>query len=1071
MTGGPVIVKDLSTELRFPGPSILHDHGVTSGVSLVIPGAEPFGVLAAHTSERRSFSAQEVAFLQAAVEILGQAIHCHHAHEAIRQSEEQFRCLFDGSPIGIAIVGPDQRFLRANRAACRVIGYSEEELRQLTIYQITPSDDHTNLRELAGKLARGEISTLQVEQRALSKSGKPVLVKLTVAVDRDNRGNPLHTVLMIEDLTEHRQREQELRLARFTLDHAQEVIGWIGPDGRIRDDNESMCRFFGYSRQELLSMRAPDVDPTISTETWPEEWQKLVRQGALSLESRFRRKDGVEVPVEVNVNYLEYNGAHYACTIARDITERKRAAAELGASEARYRALFENAATMILAVDLKENITAVNRTGERLLGYPREELVGRNLCELLPPGQCDIARGMTAQKLREGGTTTYELDMPAKDGGRLPMQITSTLVHENGKPVGVQGIAIDISEQRRAKEALQRSEEHFRALVEDSMDLTSVISTNGKVLYVSPSIERMLGHKPEDRVGRSSFEIIHPDDAAAVREAIARVIETPGASATLEFRVRHRDGSWRHFEAVVRSLLDNPVVSGIVVNSRDISDRKAAELELQRMRGLLSEGERIAHLGSWEYLAETQETVWSEEEFNIYGLDPAAPSPVYQDLLRNHIHPDDAAALDKAFGEALRTGSIFDREHRIVRPDGSTRFLHNRAHPYFEDGGKLLRYVGATLDITERKRAEDALHESEERFRTLFENATVGIYRTTPDGRILMANPMLIRMLGFETFEELAKRNLEEEGFEPQYSRAMFRKQIEQQGVIEGLEAAWRKHDGSLAFIRESARAIRDHDGCVMYYDGIVEDISDRKRAEEELHRTQRELRALTARLLSNEDEEHRSLASDLHDDFVQRLTALGFDLAAVEGACPAKVSTKFKKKLHTAQANLADLSADLRRVAHRLHPSVIELLGLPVAVRELCQHVSVQGRFAVRFCAGQFPEPVPPNGGLCLYRVAQECLRNIVKHAKAEKVSVTLAVGEQGLRLSVKDNGIGFDTAAAPSNGGLGLISIRERVRLAGGTLTIKSRPGLGTQVTADVPVSGLPSPISVRFGAGPSS
>ena len=142
-------------------------------------------------------------------------------------------------------------------------------------------------------------------------------------------------------------------------------------------------------------------------------------------------------------------------------------------------------------------------------------------------------------------------------------------------------------------------------------------------------------------------------------------------------------------------------------------------------------------------------------------------------------------------------------------------------------------------------RAQDALLESEERFRSLFENATVGLYRTTPGGRILMANPVLLGMLGYESFEELSRPNLEEEGFEPGYSHSAFRKLLESEGIVPELEARWTRRDGSVLFVRESVRAVRGADGRVRYYDGIVEDFTQRKRAEDTLRESEERFRAI----------------------------------------------------------------------------------------------------------------------------------------------------------------------------------------------------------------------------------
>jgi len=166
---------------------------------------------------------------------------------------------------------------------------------------------------------------------------------------------------------------------------------------------------------------------------------------------------------------------------------------------------------------------------------------------------------------------------------------------------------------------------------------------------------------------------------------------------------------------------------------------------------------------------------------------------------------------------------------------------------------RLIRYegeraiLGTVTDITERKRAEEALQESQERFRSIFENAVMGLYRTTPDGRILMANPALVRMLGYSSFKELAQRNLEESGYEPEYPHSSFKQRIENEGQVIGLESAWVKRDGTTLFLRESARAIRDEAGNTLYYEGTVEDITERKQAEEALRQRNRELTELNA--------------------------------------------------------------------------------------------------------------------------------------------------------------------------------------------------------------------------------
>jgi PAS domain S-box-containing protein len=208
--------------------------------------------------------------------------------------------------------------------------------------------------------------------------------------------------------------------------------------------------------------------------------------------------------------------------------------------------------------------------------------------------------------------------------------------------------------------------------------------------------------------------------------------------------------------------------------------------------------------------------------------------------------PPRLAAKCRASDEAAMKSRVPVRfEEDCPGPDGAPRFYETIKSAIFDDQGKVIGLVGVSRDITERRTSEERLAESEERFRGLFENATVGLYRTTPEGRIIVANPSLVRMLGYSDFKQLSDRNLEENGFEPSYPRLQFIQRIEKKGEIKGLEAAWKRRDGTTIFVRESAQAIRDRDGRVLYYEGTVEDITERKKAEQVLEESELRFRTI----------------------------------------------------------------------------------------------------------------------------------------------------------------------------------------------------------------------------------
>ena len=281
-------------------------------------------------------------------------------------------------------------------------------------------------------------------------------------------------------------------------------------------------------------------------------------------------------------------------------------------------------------------------------------------------------------------------------------------------------------------------------------------------------------------------------------------------------------------------------------------EEKALREERVRAEAALRESEerfrivgRATNDAVWDWDLVTDALSWGEGFTELFGYQLAQIEPSIESWYAG-VHPEDKDRVLSGIEGVIRGGGRrWSDEYRFRRADGSYASIFDRGYVIHDDAGKPVRMIGAMMDITERKRAEAALEESEERFRSLVENATVGIYRTTPDGRILMANPALVRMLGFESFRELAARNLEQEGFEPTYLRRAFRERVERDGEVRGLEAAWKTPDGLTIYVRESAHAVRASDGRVLYYDGIIEDITERHRAEEALRASEERFRRI----------------------------------------------------------------------------------------------------------------------------------------------------------------------------------------------------------------------------------
>lgn len=277
---------------------------------------------------------------------------------------------------------------------------------------------------------------------------------------------------------------------------------------------------------------------------------------------------------------------------------------KLSSSHARLQlaAIVESSDDAILSKDLKGIIHSWNKGAERVYGYAADEMIGRHVSSLLPRNYPDDTREIM-RRLRGGERIEhYETRRQTKDGKVLNVSLTiSPIRDESGTVIGASTIARDISERKRSEEELQRSrralqesELRFRSLVQNSSDIITILEADGTIRYESPSLERILGYKPEDMLGRSAFEFVHPDDRPRVMAIVKEHLTIPGSINPIELRFRHRDGSWRTLEATGNNLLHEPGVAGIVVNSRDITERKRTEDVLHATEKLATTGRLAA---------------------------------------------------------------------------------------------------------------------------------------------------------------------------------------------------------------------------------------------------------------------------------------------------------------------------------------------------------------------------------------------------------------------------------------------------------------------------------------------
>ncbi len=378
------------------------------------------------------------------------------------------------------------------------------------------------------------------------------------------------------------------------------------------------------------------------------------------------------------------------------------------------------------------------------------------------------------------------------------------------------------------------------------------------------------------------------------------------------------------------------------------------------------------------------------------------------------------------------------------------------------DGGEYVGHIFLARDITERKQAEEALRESEAKFRWLFQNVPDGVYVSTPDGRLLVVNEALVRMLGYSSTEELLAADVRRDLYVNPEERTLWIEKLEASGRLHGAELHLKRKDGNTLTVIENAHLVTDAQGMV-YYEGTLTDITEQKILQQQLEETARQrkedLEHFAVSLQRAQEEERRRVARELHDDLGQQLTGMRLSLDVFENDVP-RTNRKMIRKLGDLKRQIDRMIVEIRRISGNLRPTALDDFGLVVALQLLCRTFAKVHRVKISYQASNSPTArYPAHAEIALYRIAQEALSNVVRHAKASNVLIQLSEREKNLLLDIEDDGRGFvlEEGRARSDlsaQGMGLISMRERAELLGGAFRIESVPGQGTHIAVEVPV-----------------
>jgi len=975
----------------------------------------------------------------------------------LRKTEAGFRAIIERSPDGIYLGDIEtKRVLETNEAFQRLLGYSSEELVGMHIYDIVAADpkDIDDRFQKALSL-RGEVP-FEHERTYRRKDGS--LVEVWV------RGTTLSyqgrevMCTFVRDITERKQVEEHLRdttcLLETILDCTPMGVAYMDPQFNFirvnrayAEADERECSFF-------LGKNHFDLYPNAENE---EIFRRVVETGkpyfayAKPFEYAYHPERGVSywdwslMPIR-DPGDAATRGLVLTVT---DVTDRIQAQETLRESEEWYRAVMEQSGDAIHLVDAETKcILEANRSFAEMLGYASEEIVGLSIYDFIAADREDIDR-RHEENLRGKAPLTYERQWRRKDGSILDVWVTVSLISHGGRNV-VCAIARDVTERKRAEAALRGSEEKYRTLFEESRDTIYINTPQGKFIDINSAGLELFGYSKEEMMALNVRELYaNPDD----RRRFQQEIERGGFVRDYDIRLRKKDGT--EMDCLVTAILrrdkdGRPLqYQGII---RDITERERMEEELQqseeRYRAVVEQSADAIYLVD----VETKHLLEANAAFQkMLGYSP-------EELVGISLYDfiaTDPEEIDQRFQRIRMERQIPFFERLFRRKDGSLLHVWVSGFVAFYGGREVV--CGTARDLTAHKQVEEALRQSEERYRAVVEQSPDGIFLEDAETRrILEANRSFRDLLGYSS-EELAGLSIYDiVAADREDINRRFRRILRSKGPFTH-ERKYRRKDGSLVDVWLSSKVI-SYGGKRMCC-SLVRDISERRRTEELLTSSFEEVRRLAAHLQSAREEERTLIAQEIHDELAQSLTALKFDLSwlqkRLKGLSSAEDRVQPLLGKIGSMTELTDTTIKwARKLSRKLRPALLDDLGLVAAIEWEAKEFQARSDTICRFVSDIEDLPLTKDQSTALFRIAQESLTNVARHAGATKVTIRLRERNGMIILRIRDNGRGITEEARDHPKSFGLLGMRERCLVLGGKLHIHSYPGKGTTITVEIPL-----------------
>ncbi|MEI7434038.1 MAG: PAS domain S-box protein, partial [Methanomicrobiales archaeon] len=995
------------------------------------------------------------------------------AEDALRESEELLRDIIEKNPMSIQIVDREGFTLRVNPAFIRLFGS-------------VPPPDFSIITDLVKSYPELENHISRV------KSGEPVnlpdmsfnphdiypelpdvptRVRAIIFPLNDRHGNPQRFVFMHEDITERKRAEETLQQSeewyRSILQTTMDGFWVIDiSDGRVMEVNETYCRMLGYPRDELLTLHIPEIDALLTPARQAEIIRDVIASGSAVFETRHLRKDGSVFDVEISVTYLNRDGGRLIC-FCRDITERKlREETHAFLVQSGYPGSgedFFNSLARYLAEHLNMDYVCIDTlegdglTAQTVAVY-NDGKFDINVRYALKDTPCGVVVGKTICCFSDEVCRLFPNDPALQDLGARSY-IGTTLWSSEGKPIGLIAlirrkplqnpemakVVLDMVTMRAAGElerrlgerALQESEEKYRMYIDHSPEGIFIVDEDGNYTDVNPSACFMLGYSCEEVLVRSIRDMVPPDHLASSLSRFSKLKETGMLMA--ESLLIKKNGD---LLPVILNAVNMP--DGKYLGfCTDITEQKRAEGMLRTLTTHLIHAQKIGHVGSFDFNIPENKVIWSEEMFRIFGQEPQA-SPLSIEQVRKMIHPDDRELQREQTEKIMETGS-YEFEHRLIRPDGDIRWIAGRAEMVEYDAANApVRMLGTMQDITDRKRFEEAIRESRQILDTIIKTIPARVFWKDKDLTFLGCNTQFARDAGFEKPEDVIGKDDYTMGWceQAELYRADDRLVIESGRPRLLIEEPQTTPSGEKISLLTSKVPLKNATGEIIGVLGTYLDITERKRAEEELQRTNKKLNLLS---------------SITRHDITNQLTVLMGYLTVLEKKQPDPTLSEYFSKVKTTAERISSMIRFTQEY---------EAIGVNAPAWQECRTLvdtavkqALLGKVMVK---NDIPAGTEIFADPLVMKVFYNLMDNAVQYGgKITKIRFCVEESGDDHIVACEDDGEGIRADEKEmifergygKNTGLGLALSREILSITGITIKETGEPGKGARFEIVVP------------------